>query len=148
EALLRSDESYSVAPGYACVKEVHARDDHLDVLVVDLDRSMLDDLAGADPLTVSRIIGVHERRDPVLAMHGERSGIHHLVRYEDEPRVLLRTIEGSLGDGSVPSCPPVRARQQPSLLTDREIEVLRLIADGLTTRDVAARLAISPRTVE
>jgi DNA-binding CsgD family transcriptional regulator len=42
----------------------------------------------------------------------------------------------------------VRPRPQPSLLTERETEVLRLIADGLTTRDVAARLGISPRTVE
>jgi DNA-binding NarL/FixJ family response regulator len=152
EVLLRSDESYAVAPGYACVKEVHARDDHLDVLVIDLDRAMLDDLNGAGPLAVSHVIGVHERRDPVLALQGERSGIHALVRYEDEPRSLLHAIEGSLGDGAPPNPSSAarerRDRAQPCPLTEREIDVLRLIADGLTTRDVAARLGISPRTVE
>jgi DNA-binding NarL/FixJ family response regulator len=148
EAMLRSDESYAVAPGYACVKEVHSRDDHLDVLVVDLDRAMLDDLVDARPLTVSHVIGVHERRYPMLAAQGGRSGIHSLVQYDDDPRMLLRAIEGRLGDGPAPPDAPVPPRAAPSLLTERELEVLRLIADGLTTRDVAGRLSISPRTVE
>lgn len=34
------------------------------------------------------------------------------------------------------------------LLSSREQEVLRLLADGLTDRDIAGALAISPRTVE
>jgi DNA-binding NarL/FixJ family response regulator len=148
EALLRSDRAYDVAPGYACVKEVHARDDDVDVLVVDLDRVMLEDLAGAGPLAVDHVIGVHDRRDRAAAVQGERSGMHSLVVYEDDPRTLLQAIDGSLGDGTVTVTPMVRPRPQPSLLTERETEVLRLIADGLTTRDVAGRLGISPRTVE
>jgi DNA-binding CsgD family transcriptional regulator/tetratricopeptide (TPR) repeat protein len=35
----------------------------------------------------------------------------------------------------------------PAGLTDRELEVLRLVADGLTDAEVADRLSISPRTV-
>lgn len=34
------------------------------------------------------------------------------------------------------------------VLTTREIEVLRLIASGLSAKQVALRLAIAPRTVE
>ena len=34
------------------------------------------------------------------------------------------------------------------VLSSRETEVLRLLADGLTDREIAAALAISPRTVE
>ena len=35
-----------------------------------------------------------------------------------------------------------------SLLSARELEVLRLLSDGMTDREIAAALAISPRTVE
>jgi DNA-binding NarL/FixJ family response regulator len=149
EMLLRSDRTYAVAPGYRCVDEVHARDERVDVLVVDLDRAMLDEIAGAGPLAVSHVIGVHGRRDRAMVSRGERSGIHSLVVYEDEPGALLQAIERRLGErGAIPPPVPAPERPAPSLLTERETEVLRLIADGLTTRDVSGRLGISPRTVE
>lgn len=40
------------------------------------------------------------------------------------------------------------ARQLLSLLTSREIEVLEMIAKGLTTRQIAEALGLSPRTVD
>jgi DNA-binding CsgD family transcriptional regulator len=36
----------------------------------------------------------------------------------------------------------------PSGLSDREVEVLRLVAGGLSNREIAAALSISPRTAE
>lgn len=39
-------------------------------------------------------------------------------------------------------------RQGPAGLTSRQVEVLRLLADGLSNRDIAERLVISPRTAE
>lgn len=43
----------------------------------------------------------------------------------------------------VPGAPP-----EPHLLTRRELEVVRLIAEGLSCREAAQRLSRSPRTVE
>jgi HD-GYP domain-containing protein (c-di-GMP phosphodiesterase class II) len=40
------------------------------------------------------------------------------------------------------------ARRRPAGLTDRQIDVLRLVADGLSNRAIAERLVISPRTAE
>jgi DNA-binding NarL/FixJ family response regulator len=36
----------------------------------------------------------------------------------------------------------------PAGLTDREVEVIRLVAAGLSNREIAASLSISPRTAE
>ncbi len=43
------------------------------------------------------------------------------------------------------ACPRASAQTR---LTDREVDVLRLVVDGLTARQIATRLVLSPRTVE
>lgn len=43
---------------------------------------------------------------------------------------------------------PTRPEPSASQLTDREREILKLIADGLRTREVAAKLSISTKTVD
>ena len=35
----------------------------------------------------------------------------------------------------------------PGLLTARQVEILKLLADGLTNAEIAARLYITPKTV-
>jgi DNA-binding CsgD family transcriptional regulator len=49
---------------------------------------------------------------------------------------------------SVPRGPRAATRDNPAGLTAREVEVVRLVADGLPNADIAERLVLSPRTVE
>jgi DNA-binding NarL/FixJ family response regulator len=41
-----------------------------------------------------------------------------------------------------------RSADRPGDLSRREVEVLRLVAEGLTTREMADRLYISPKTAD
>ena len=49
--------------------------------------------------------------------------------------------------GGVPFAGTEAAARTPSLLSGREQQVLRLVAEGLTDAQVARRLGLSPRTV-
>jgi DNA-binding NarL/FixJ family response regulator len=44
--------------------------------------------------------------------------------------------------------PGALRRARPAGLTERQVEVLRLVAQGLSNRRIAERLVISPRTAE
>ena len=71
----------------------------------------------------------------------ERAQQHHGDRHEDQP-----VGDGRGGDlvrnGPVPAAPP------PDGLTQREAEILGLIAAGLTNPEIAARLFLSNHTIK
>jgi DNA-binding CsgD family transcriptional regulator/tetratricopeptide (TPR) repeat protein len=56
--------------------------------------------------------------------------------------------EESSTTSSAPEQPPPSVREHPAELTPREVEVLGLVAEGLTNPQVAQRLFLSPRTVQ
>jgi DNA-binding CsgD family transcriptional regulator len=91
-----------------------------------------------------------ERANVVLALaelrsaHGDRAEVSRLV---EEARAVARQL------GALPllaHADAVTARigaVRPAGLSEREVEVLHLVAEGLTDAQVADRLSLSPRTV-
>jgi len=63
-----------------------------------------------------------------------------------EPR-SIRAVLVAAGHGE-PSTPPVRRAKHPGGLSRREVDVLRLAAKGLTTREIGERLFISTKTAD
>ena len=68
------------------------------------------------------------------AVHEGRSAV--------DPAVASKLIQYLSGRSSVP------ATKVPEALTDRELEVLALVAQGLTNRAIGRKLGISDRTVQ
>ena len=71
-----------------------------------------------------------------------------------EAAIALALAPLAAGPDDAPALPPPAAparttqARDPAGLTAREVEVLRLVAQGLTNAQVAARLYLSPRTVD
>lgn len=61
---------------------------------------------------------------------------------------LVRARLRAMGVDRVPRGPQQTTRANPAGLTGRQLEILRLVADGLTNAEIAARLVLSVRTVD
>jgi DNA-binding CsgD family transcriptional regulator len=61
---------------------------------------------------------------------------------------LIRARLKNLGVAHIPRGPVQATRGNPAALTDRQVEVVQLIAQGLTNAEIAAHLTLSVRTVD
>jgi DNA-binding NarL/FixJ family response regulator len=138
---------------------------HPQVVILDLGMPGLGGLAAAhriareSPTSKVVVLSQYDDEEYVLEALSE-AGVAGYVLKTDESSELLAAVRAViLGRRYVsPSIAPIvlgRLRRQPARgeksgpqLTRREREVLRFIGDGATTKEVAQRLAISPKTVQ
>jgi DNA-binding CsgD family transcriptional regulator len=77
---------------------------------------------------------------------------HAAIAYRRDAKrgsaLACATRAGVLAQRSGADTPAVREAAEPIPLTNREREIVRLLSQGLSTRDVAERLTLSVRTVE
>jgi HD-GYP domain-containing protein (c-di-GMP phosphodiesterase class II) len=106
-------------------------------------------LRGDDISLGARIIAVADRLDelthstpgtPALALPDAVEALSS----EPLDREVLAALRRSLGEKPVSPAP---APSRPAALTEREVEVLRLMTRGLTRREIGKRLTISENTV-
>ena len=128
-----------------------------DVLVLDLHMPGEPSLAAIPGLRELRpdtsVIVLTAQRDPSFAAEALRLGAAGYLPKEAAEGQLLEAIRVAAGGGTYLE-PRLGARlaavaaRGPAELSERELEVLRLLARGHTNREIAERLFLSVRTIE
>ena len=151
------------ASGQEAVDE--ARDLVPDVILMDIKMPVIGGIEATQQILQENphigVILVTMFDDPESVFSGMRAGARRYVLKEAEPEELRRAIEAAyLGEFIL--CPIAakkllshfwkETKPQPGLryeeLTQRELQVLQLAADGLSNKEIAGKLVISEKTVK
>ena len=145
-------ECGDVAGAFQAVAELRP-----DVIVLDLHMPGDPSLAAIPRLRElhpdTQIVVLTAQRDPSFAAEALRLGAAGYLPKEAAEGQLLEALRAAVGGGTYLE-PQLGARlaattsSGPAELSARELEVLRLIARGLTNREIAERLFLSVRTIE
>lgn len=142
----------------------HVRRHAPDVVILDL---ALPGLSGLDVLDqvsslrdAPKVIIYSGYDEDAYVTRALRSGANGYVRKGDDPSHLVDAVKAVLSGetylspalpdslADLANAPPSEANDRFDLLTDREKEVLQLVAEGLTSAEIGERLFISKRTVD
>jgi NarL family two-component system response regulator YdfI len=160
ESIIRSHAEFHLAGSFGTVASLasFARGTELDVIVIETD-SIRDLLL--EPTSDAAIVLLTEVSDPRSISRLLRSGVRAILSRESDPDDVLSAIYASY-DGlvllSTPTAESLAAvygdrpleveAELSEEITARETDVLRMLAEGLVNKDIAARLGISEHTVK
>ena len=107
-------------------------------------------LAEGDPVKLERTASAFERIGAIL--FAAEAAAHAQQVYLHRGRQRMARIAGARTSLLAARCPgartPALAHAAPALLTSRELDVVTLAAEGVSSRELADRLGISVRTVD
>ncbi len=160
ESIVRSHADFHLAGSFGAVGSLvsFARSTELDVIVIDSD-SIRDLLL--QPTPDAAIVLLTEVCDARAISRLLRSGVRAILSRESDPDDVLSAIY-AVYDGlvllstataenlaAVYGDQPLEVEDEVSEeITSRETEVLRMLAEGLVNKEIAARLGISEHTVK
>ncbi|MDF2377988.1 MAG: response regulator transcription factor [Verrucomicrobiales bacterium] len=136
--------------------------EHVDLVIVDMalpDKNGIEfikDLKAMDETIKCLVVSSHDEN--VYAERVLRAGARGYVMKNQAPKLLVDAVR-QVVNGGVFVCEDMMAKMMASIaglgsrssvsaLTDRELEIFRMIGEGKTTREIAGILNINIRTVD
>jgi NarL family two-component system response regulator YdfI len=160
ESIVRSHPEFQLAGSFAAVASVVSSAIGTDVDVIVIDSDSIRDLR-LEPTSDAAIVLLTEISDARSISRLLRSGVRAILPRESDPDDILSAIYAAY-DGlvllSTPTAESLAAvygdqslevdAELSEEITSRETDVLRMLAEGLVNKDIAARLGISEHTVK
>ncbi|HZE26473.1 MAG TPA: response regulator transcription factor [Terriglobales bacterium] len=165
EAMVRADSSFQLSGSALSLLglDARAREIQPDVVVADLahpDPQFASTVALLEEASIA-VVALIDEPDPGWASRALRAGLHAILPRESSASEILSAIRVA-SSGLVLLDPEVArevanqtrsnsAASAPETLeelTPREVEVLRLMAEGFGNKEIASRLGISDHTVK
>ncbi len=146
--LVLMDVRMPVMDGLSATRTIKAENPEVGVLVITTHADpeyLLNAVEAGAAGYVLKDASRHELVGAVRKVLAGESALH-----QDLAMSLLRRLANRDADGTAPRLPASEERPDPPLepLTPREIEILALVSDGLTNREIAERLRVSTGTVK
>ena len=158
--------SFTAGDGIEFLKKVEQTDKLPAIVLMDVEMPKMDGIAAMhsalERYPELRFVMLSVIDDEETLYEAIKAGAHGYLLKEETTEGIIQKIEDVAGNGAVPfspkmavkvldlaksSAPPVHEETEEPELTDREIEILELLADGLTSNDIADELFISFHTV-
>jgi two-component system, NarL family, nitrate/nitrite response regulator NarL len=157
--LLAAEPGFEVAGHCGTVEEALQKlsSTQVDLVLLDLD---LGKERGFDFFAPARAQGFEGKILAVAAVVSPfevrrlvNSGAAGIFLKQNSPALLTETIRGVMAgqlriDPALEGSSPLVARQSPAELTDREQEVMKSVCEGLSNKEIAARVHISEALVK
>ena len=160
ESIVRSHADFHLAGSFGALASLvsFARSAEADVIVIETDA--IHDLL-LEPISDAAIVLLTEVGDARSISRLLRSGVRAILSKESDPDDVVAAIYAAYGGLVLLSTPiaesiaavygdqPLEVEDESSEeITSRETEVLRMLAEGLVNKEIAARLGISEHTVK
>jgi DNA-binding NarL/FixJ family response regulator len=151
--------SFSVDEAFAKLEDLQP-----DVVLLDIgspmDEAMSIELESRGEPPRATLVILTDDVEKLLAADAVRSGVRAILPREAKPEQIYAAIQASIAglivihpdalDSLLPTEEEKQSEVDPSdqILTPREIEVLRMIAEGMGNKEIASKLKISDHTVK
>ena len=149
--LLAQDPRFTEANGVANVPEAHRwlAEHRTDIVLVDLALGLGSGFDLLQSLSQSqngeRAVVLTMFKSDLMKQRAFTLGAWDYLTKDEDPQAILDRV----ATVAAAEHRPTPAQDDPmSALSPRMLDVLRLLGQGLTTRDIAERLMVSPKTVE
>ena len=147
-AVLEAESDFRIvahcADGASCIKAI--REVLPDIAIVDVSLPEILAVISSEGLP-TRIVLFTALEKPALRLF-HAVGVHAVVRKDADPQSLLQTLRQVASGQKVLQQPGGDAEKAITALTDRERQILRLVSEGLSNKEIGRRLNVTDGTVK